>query len=164
MHTEAGDVELGGVEIASDVERFETAAEIGGAEIADVIECDMCRDIGTSWAEELVDDRPHVGVFGSVGEVFDEFAGIGRNERVRGVDVSGTVVAEGANEGEAIGHRSETRKMFGDLEAGDVGGDGLELTTIFGWSVGFEVEGFHVAGAAPEPKDDQGFGGFEGET
>jgi hypothetical protein len=112
MHTEAGDVELGGVEIASDVERFETAAEIGGAEIADVIECDMCRDIGTSWSEELVDDRPHVGVFGSVGKVFDEFAGVGRGERVRGVDVAGAVVAEGANEGEAIGHRSETRQMF----------------------------------------------------
>lgn len=163
VNAEAGDLEFGRSRISADVEGFEASAEIGGSEIADVIEGDMGGDVEAARAEELVDDGPHVGMFGGVGDVFDQLAGIGGDERVRGIDVAGAVVAERTDEGELVSPVGEAGEMFADLDAGDVGGDRSELASIFGGGLGLEVEGLHVAGSTPEPEDDHGLGGTERE-
>jgi hypothetical protein len=58
----------------------------------------------------------------------------------------------GADEGEAVHAAGELREKFGDLDAGDVGGDGLE------GGGGLGVERVHLAGAAFEPEEDAGLG------
>src|SRR5262249_44099801 len=44
--------------------------------------------------------------------------------------------------------------MLADVESGGVGADGIEIAAGFAGSIGLEIKGLHVTGAAPEPEND----------
>jgi hypothetical protein len=49
------------------------------------------------------------------------------------------------------------RQIFADFEPGEVGFDGLELTTDIGWRIHFEIEGILMPDASREVDHDDGF-------
>jgi lipase chaperone LimK len=67
-------------------------------------------------------------------------------------------VRHAADERVLVGLLREHRQQFADLDAADIGRDGLfERAGVVGAGVGFRVEGVDVARAAPEPDLDDGF-------
>ena len=59
---------------------------------------------------------------------------------------------EGADDRQPIHHAGQPRQMLADLDAGDTGGDRLELAADFGRRVGFEID--HVLMRRPAGQED----------
>lgn len=159
--------EVGGIGIASDEERIvlfaeETGVLAGGdgAVADDMGKGDGSGEFGSGGRGEFVDE-------GTVGG--EEFLGILEPDVVEGWSVTsegvvggGIVVPHGVMDGSDEtnlvhdpGHAGET---FIDPQAGDIRWDGfVETADAFG-GIGFHVEGFELAGAAPLEEEDDGAG------
>ena len=73
-------------------------------------------------------------------------------------------VVDGSDDCEAIEAFGLFREELADGDAGDGRRDGFEGAAELAGGVGFGVPGFHVAGAAAEPEEDDAFAGglFDG--
>jgi hypothetical protein len=96
----------------------------------------------------------------------------GLHELVASVVDGGGGVVHRTDKGELVGMPGHAGKVLGDLDAGDVGFDGLVGAADFDGGVGLHVPGVELGGASDEHEEDDvdvgfvgvdGAGGFEAE-
>ena len=88
------------------------------------------------------------GIEAGLREVAGEHVVVGRA-------VVGVVMAERADQRELVHLPGRARQVLADLDAGHVGGDGLELAAKLGGRVGLQVPGVDGAQAAVQEQEDQ---------
>ncbi len=129
---------------------------IGDAEIAGLAtdrlaaQADECRDVGLGVAPQA---RQHRAERGVVGGTIDLLAIAGHNLGV-GVLANGN---QGTHDTQLIEHACLLRHMLANLNAGDIGGDGLELAAVFGGSVRLHVVHVEMGRTAGQDDHDRGF-------
>ena len=112
---------------------------------------DVSRDTWLACAALAGDDRAIAGHFLS-GDVVGR--PVTREEVVAGRFMAGVGMGHRADDTKPIHQPSRARQMFANVDTGDIGLDGPEVAAILGRSIGLEIPGIDVAGAAAFPDQD----------
>ena len=89
--------------------------------------------------------------------VLPQSIGLARQKLVRCVRVIDVGMRDRSDNGQFVCTTGKMLKVFADVDAGDIGGDGMELTPKLVRGIGLKIPGILLGGATPHEQEDAAF-------